>query len=224
MYILYNALGRRLDRVDFDALWPGFTRKPYALYSGDSACIDGEVVERPACFRGNTAVQYEGRYVAIWNLEGWDHDADTLAAGLVHEMFHVYQMEHGESRFPDDLAALDYPPDVENLAWKRQEGRLLAQALRAGNEQDCMRLLSQACGVRERRENRIGDQIQYEYQMETVEGMAAYVETLALEMINPEKYPARLEGLCQRLEDSRRLLDNRQQLYDTGTALLLTAR
>lgn len=223
MEILYNALGRRLDRVDFGAIWPGFARKPFALYSGKKAFMEGEFFDKPEGFRGNTSVEHGGRRIAIWELTGQIQDADELAASLVHEMFHAFQFEQGEGRFPDDVAALDYPRSVENLAWKRRENRLLAQALRTEAPEECLRLLGQVRGIREEREKKLGGDIRWEYLPETIEGAAVYVQARALGMINPEKYPAHIGAVCERLEDDGLLPDTRRLGYSTGAALLLAA-
>lgn len=56
-------------------------------------------------FLANTAICYQGRLIAIWCLSE-EMDLDILASKIIHEMFHAYQMECGESRFPEEVEAL----------------------------------------------------------------------------------------------------------------------
>jgi hypothetical protein len=43
-------------------------------------------------------------------------------------MFHVYQQQHGETRYPDDLELLAYPDDLNNYQIKMLENELLVKA------------------------------------------------------------------------------------------------
>ena len=93
----YDRVREQLDRLDFPALWAGFAPCPFALYTHDTAVLNGEVMPRPAEFYGNTSVCRQGEYLAIWDMEA-DPPADVagLAASLVHEMFHSFQFRCGE--------------------------------------------------------------------------------------------------------------------------------
>ena len=92
----YDRVREQLDRLDFPALWAGFAPCPFALYTHDTAVLNGEMMPRPAEFYGNTSVCRQGEYLAIWNMEA-DPPADAagLAASLVHEMFHSFQFRCG---------------------------------------------------------------------------------------------------------------------------------
>ena len=65
----WMEMDRLLRAVDFGALWPGFAPAPFALYDGETACLDGRQMPCPAAFRGNTALDWQGRTIAIWRLE-----------------------------------------------------------------------------------------------------------------------------------------------------------
>ena len=65
----YDRVREQLDRLDFPALWAGFAPCPFALYTHDTAVLNGEVMPRPAEFYGNTSVCRQGEYLAIWNME-----------------------------------------------------------------------------------------------------------------------------------------------------------
>ena len=110
---MYQAVSSRLARVPFA---PNLARisppGAFALYQGQLACIAGALQPRPQSFLGNTALPWQGGYLAIWELEG-EEDPDHLAANLVHELFHVYQFTCRESRFPQDIPLFSHPPAVQ---------------------------------------------------------------------------------------------------------------
>lgn len=221
---LHQEATQRLDRLDFGRLWPGFHPFPFALYQGEQMCLGGEVLPRDGTLRGNTAVRYEGELTAIWNVDSGETDPDLLTADLVHEMFHALQMEQGETRFPDDLAALDYPLDVVNFSRKLTENRLLCRALRAEGREERRTFLAGFRALREARRKALGPMLDQEFLPETVEGMAEYMGLRALSRLSEEKFRRRLEGALRRLEEpGALLLDVRRMSYDTGAVLLLAA-
>ena len=122
----YDRVREQLDRLDFPALWAGFASCPFALYTHDTAVLNGEMMPRPAEFYGNTSVCRQGEYLAIWDMEA-DPPADAagLAASLVHEMFHSFQFRCGEQGWPDDLVLAATEPQPAFLALRAQEHRAL---------------------------------------------------------------------------------------------------
>ena len=113
---LYASLRRTLAQLDFNDLFPGFHPYPFALYTDENACLDGQLLPRPQEFYGNTAVLRGGRYIAIWNVDlDPPRDMDRFAAHMVHEMFHCHQFTCGETRFPEDLAILACPVSAERF-------------------------------------------------------------------------------------------------------------
>lgn len=221
---LHREASWRLDRLDFGRLWPGFHRFPFALCLGEQMCLGGEVLSRDRGLRGNTAVRYKGEPTAVWDVASGEAGPDLLSAGLVHEMFHAFQMEQGESRFPDDFAALDYPLDRINFSRKLAEGRLLCRALRAEDRGARRTFLGEFFALREARREALGSVLDQELLPETVEGMAEYMGLRALSRLSEEKYRQRLERVLRHLEEpGPMLLDVRRMSYDTGMALLLAA-
>ena len=222
MRTLYREVAGQLEQVEFHRLWPGFRPYPFALYTEETVWLAERTLPRGEAFRGNTAISFQGSPLAIWQIEtGTEPDPVGLAADLVHEMFHAFQMEQGEARFPDDLAALDDSPDAAAISHKLAENRLLAQVLLAGDQGEAHSCLEVLCTLRERR---LGGQMAYELLAETVEGTAEYVGTQALAQLDSQRYRQRLEVLVRRLgEASPLLLDVRRLAYCTGTALLLAA-
>lgn len=216
----WNEVDRLLRQVDFGALWPGFTAAPFALYDGEKACLDGERMTCPAAFRGNTALDWQGRIIAIWRLEP-GQGGPVLAADLVHEMFHVFQHQHGECRWPDDLAALDAPQSPQLLSIKLAENRLLLRAAECSGA-ETRALLARVCALRRWRQ--MHGSVEFELRAETVEGMAEYMGNEALCQLDPLAAAQLRRHRWAAGELLPLLLDARQQGYLTGPLLLTAAR
>lgn len=213
MQAFYQAVKRELDKVNFDDLWPGFHAYPFALYDNAQAVLDGVSMTRPSEFWANTALRFQGQLVAIYQVPAEnERDASSMASLLVHEMFHAFQMDCGEARFPDDLSLAATTLSPEALAWKAEEYRALAQA-------DLPRFRA----VRERRRAMDPEAVREERMAETVEGMAQYVELAALGQLSPEKQRAGLQSCVKALAEPERLLDARRCAYHSGTLLLTAA-
>jgi len=224
---LINKIRAHLEHIDFDALWKGFHRYPFALYDEKTVYLENGEIPRDERFFGNTAIEYEGGRLAIWNIEGEPskEDAETLTADMVHEMFHAFQQEHDEKRYPNDLTTLKYPFDTENLSLKYTENKLLADAFEATDSVHEKRLLNQVYGLRQRREALIGEMIKCEYLTETFEGMADYIGTSALKMLSEEKYAKRCKLYIAKLRQLTPLqFDIRRISYYSGAVLLLVAK
>ena len=220
---LYNTVERKLAGLDFGQLWPGFRPCGFALYTEEWVYLHSRVLPNDGSFRGNTAIRFESGYLAIWQVTAEDYENENiLAANLVHEMFHVFQMEQGESRFPDDLAALGEPMEADLLSMKLTENRLLAQALRLEDTEARRTALTGFCALREERRRRLNHLP--ELLPETAEGMAEYVGVRALENLDGEAFRWRIAACLRRLETAGPLqLDTRRLAYDSGLTLLLSA-
>jgi len=207
---LYRIVDEVVDRIDFDELWSGFSKFNFALYDKEAVYFQDEVIPYDNRFLGNTSIEYNGEFIAIWYVENPNkEDSQTLAADLVHEMFHAFQRTHNESRYPHDLKMLDYPDDVDNYAIRHIENVLLADAVLNDDLGVKRELLENYLAMRKYRENLIGDIIKQEYYAETIEGMAEYIGSMALKQISYEKYNDRVKGFIKNL----RILDNR--FFDT---------
>ena len=88
-------------------------------------------------------------------------------------MFHAYQMECGESRFPEEVEALlKYRYSPLYLQIKFQENLLLASLHERFQVSDYEKFLS----LRKRRMAQFPYQYNYESGVEVIEGSAQYVE------------------------------------------------
>lgn len=68
---IYNEVDAVLKTVDFSALFAGFHPYNYALYNNKEICLVGEILPYQEDFKGNTAIEHNGEYIAIWNMEGY---------------------------------------------------------------------------------------------------------------------------------------------------------
>lgn len=231
---LYDAIHARIQKLDFGALWQGFRSYEFALYTGETVYFSDGQIPWDERFLANTTISYEGRQIAIWNIEEeWksekEIDVDVLTAGMVHEMFHAFQAERGETRFPDDIEGLDYPMEAENFRIKYLENKTLAQAFLETEPVRKKDLLREFVTLRDTRTRLYGkgpqrSGIRYESLMETMEGMAEYVGTKALRFLSEEKYRMRMEHNLKLLRTpDEKLFDVRWISYYVGTVLLLTA-
>ncbi|WOO38674.1 hypothetical protein R2R35_09245 [Anaerocolumna sp. AGMB13020] len=247
---LYEEVEDIIKCIDFNILWKGFHPYPFALYNGETIWLKKEEIPYQPEFCANTCIHFRNELLAIWEIteaEGREFEklvsfhgpiADNLdlnlrkqlrtlavpiAAGVVHEMFHCYQEEMGERRYPDDFKLLSYPREERNLRVKLYENRLLAAAMKTQDINTRMNLLTYFKACRRLREELIGDDIFQEYRVETLEGAAEYVSLLALKEMGEERlYLQRLEDFLTVLEEcSIKQLDIRRISYVTGAVLLL---
>ena len=217
---LYASLRRTLAQLDFNDLFPGFHPYPFALYTDENACLDGQLLPRPQEFYGNTAVLRGGRYIAIWNVDlDPPRDMDRFAAHMVHEMFHCHQFTCGETRFPEDLAILACPVSAERFAARHWEYSLLADAFETADP----RRLGQFAGLRALRRKMEPEAVVQELKTETAEGMAEFVGLKALHRLSPEQFTRETASYARilRSEDGP-LFDSRRMAYYTGALFFLT--
>ena len=215
----YDSVNSILNEIDFNALLEGFYKYRYALYSHREIIIDGKSIPYQEDFRGNTSILYEGEYIAIWDME-FDpvEDPERLACCLIHEMFHCHQHANNETRYPSDLALLNYPDDADNFVKKYNENRYLADAY----EQKDIRLLRKFACIRDSRYRAYPSMVCQEWKAETLEGMAEYIGLKALKQINAEKYRAVINDYLSKLRaESNLLFDVRRISYFTGAVFFL---
>lgn len=218
---LYRETAKRLSRIDLDSLFRGFSPLRFAVYSGNECCLDGELIEKPAAFVANTSVEYEGGQVAIWDVSHGIGDLDEFAASMVHEMFHGFQNLSGESRYPDENAALrDYVYSAKNVSLKLKEAELMRNIVENGDKASYDTLLS----MRKRRLMDFPFEYRYEAATEQIEGTANYIELAALFAIAPEKAAMRWKRLFERILDPKEYFPIRIVSYLTGAAFIECAK
>jgi hypothetical protein len=216
---LANGIQKRLNQIDFNQCWPGFHQFPFILYNEKLALIDGVETPKPDQFYGNTSLTYEGKTYAIWKIDENDNtiDLDILTSKIVHEMFHGFQQEQNETRFPNELKALDYSYDCVNLSMKYLEASKIQKLLKNYSDSQLNDLLISL----NYRQTQYSVEFSYESKIETVEGMAQFVELQALKQLNIDLYHKKIFKMI----DYIKTIDNYSHIrflsYDFGTLLLL---
>ena len=124
-------------------------------------------------------------------------------AHLVRDMFYTFQIEHGETRFPDEDALSAYPRDLDNYRLKLAENHYLAKTITDNSMID----LQQFVVLREARRRIIGDAMMQEQRAETVYGMAEYAGLLALNQISRTEFMEKVQGHLVRLRNPHCLFD-----------------
>ena len=216
---IYNAVDAVLGALDFSALFDGFHRYGYALYNRAEICLDGRMMPYQEGFRGNTAIEHNGRFIAIWDMElDTGDDVEELAYLLVHEMFHCHQRAHGEKRYPSDLMLLNYPADVDNFEKKYNENIYLVEAY----EKQDIGSLQKFARIRDMRMRAHPDMVRQELKVETVEGAAEYVALKALRAIDHRKFTDVIGGHIRKLRrQDGSLFDVRRISYYSGALYCL---
>lgn len=212
----YLQIRETLDTIDFDALWPGFSRCPFALYDDERVRLDGETFPRTDAFIANTAIRWRGEWIAVWKLNE-DLEPVVLTSKIVHEMFHAHQMTRKDSRFPDEMEALtryEYTPRY--LTVKYRETLLLAEL----SERFSAARYEEFLSLRKRRLADYPYQYRYECGVEAIEGSAQYVEWQALKALDAGMYGKAKADCVRRMKETNRLMPVRALCYDTGAALL----
>ena len=213
---LYSDVKACVDKVRCEKLWQGFRPLRFALYNDEECFFDGNYVEKTEQFLANTAIEYNGEWIAIWCVSG-EIDPEILASKMIHEMFHGFQNRNRESRFPNELRALyRYRYNEENLSVKLAENRLIAELTQAFDAEKLEQLLR----YRKYRCEHFNYELVYESKVEQIEGAANYVELQALKQISREKYLRKLEQMTQNITQPCNLLPIRVVSYDIGALLL----
>ena len=210
-----------LEKVDFNAIWQGFVPCDFALFDQNTVYMHDRQIPRDNRFMGNTAIIFEDKPLAIWYVENPNmEDTELLASGLVHEMFHAFQKQQGESRYPNEFSIFAYPQILENYQLKQAENHYLSKAFAENSLMD----LEQFVTLRRARGHIIGDIIQQEMLCETEEGMAEYAGLMALSQINRSKFMENIEHhmICLRNPDD--LFNIRRISYSVGCIMCLTMK
>ena len=217
----YQQIEERLDKIDFSALCRGFHRFPFALYNDTQACINGEIIEKPANFLGNTSIRHNGEHTAIWHLSEGTPDFDVLTSKVVHEMLHAYQNDSGEARWADERAALvKYRYEEANFAARLEEAACIKQCLSGENQESFERLLA----LRKARMERFPFVYDYEAKIEQIEGTAHFVEHEALAQLDAEKAEQGWEWMMEMLQDPAQYFPVRSVTYLSGAAFIACLR
>jgi len=225
----FERIEAMLAKVDFETVWPGFAPCDYVLFQDGKAYMSGEEIPWDARFMGCTSMEYEGRQIATWRMDMLDMgkpeakrskepDWERHVAGIVHEMFHAFQENSGETRHIDEFALFMYPRDLDNFQLKMVENTLLVRAFESKNLAD----LQQFVAMRKARERVVGaDMLRQEMLGETHEGMAKYAELMALRQLSEQKFAEDVQECIADALAPATILKPRWVSYDVGCLIAL---
>lgn len=225
MRFFYDKINSILDFIDFEKIYPGFHKFNFALYNDETIWLKDREIPQQGFF-GNTSIEFEGEQIAIWNVTEKieDIDTDLFVAGMVHEMFHAYQMtENFIPEPPNDLKLLQYPNSCDNFLLKQAENNLLSESVKASKERR-IEIYKTVMASRSLRELKIGEMVKQENLIELWEGGAECCGLLALKQLSPEKFEKKLEDYADILSEGSVLFDVRRSGYYSGTFMRLLER
>ncbi|MDI6453101.1 hypothetical protein [Peloplasma aerotolerans] len=223
---LYQQLQKQLNLIDFNNIWKGFHVFDFALYNDNEVFLKDEVIQKDERFYGNTAIKYQNTFLAIWyinpkDIEKYEKDSTVLLSKIVHEMFHAYQFEQGEQRWPHEVKSLlTYQYDAVNLSIKKQENEMLFTCL----DQFDMELFKDFLRTRKSRQQQFPSQFDYEAKTEVIEGFATYVELMALKMLDQTKYLKTLSVLKDKILNEENYFPIRLICYDIGGLIAILCK
>lgn len=208
-------IDKRLARIDFNELYVGFTAYDYALYDDKHVYLKDRVIEKDQRFIGNTAIQFDDAYLAIWYKP--DGDLDVLTANIIHEMFHCFQLDTKVKIMIDDVNAMKFKLDEAYLQLKHAEKECLVKAIKEDDKEAYGHVLS----IRNKRQS-LNPIYAYEMALETFEGIAECCKLKALSILNDRAYLKEIEkGTTFILEEH---FDTRRITYYTGGYMQLLAQ
>jgi hypothetical protein len=194
------AVLAELERMAELPLWPGFDPKriPLAIYDGERTVLvrhpsppDGFKQEgglwvyagQHPEMRANTSTDLGGVSTATLLLDPQrGRDARQWASVLVHETFHVFQRQRHPSWSGNEAELFTYPLDhAGRLAARRLESDAFRHALAAKDLKDVVCWSGKALELRRQRYASLpAGSVAYERGTELNEGLAAFIENLAL--------------------------------------------
>ncbi len=215
----YIQLSNTIAKINFELLWSGFKPLKFALYNDSECFFDGKYIEKTEDFCANTAIEYQGEYIAIWNAEE-DLDISFWTSKIVHEMFHAFQKMQKWDCFANEMEALyKYNYIEENLTMKLHENELLL--LLADNFEQTK--YEELLASREYRKGKFPYEYGYEAKVEEIEGTANYVEWMVLEQLAPDKAAQLLQYMRENLTQPEYFFPIRISSYLTGALMIYAA-
>lgn len=187
----------RIAENNMDDIWPGMKPSPVCLYRVNGPAFLFNHPDPPPSFTkvkgklyvgsqheaglfGSTQLDINGTLTAIADYGREPHlDTMEVMAVLFHEMHHAYQQKHVKELDYENMSLLiTYPENADNDAIKNYEQLLLFKMCFVTDRNSFKNYLDQFFSCRERRAAISGDYMDYEKDVESVEGPAFYSEYL----------------------------------------------
>lgn len=223
-------------------IWQGFKPVPFILYDDKHQVAVGsnwsmrysKVSENlfmaKGCdekLMGNTALNYEGRMIAIWDTRTWSDDVETTkaATGIAHEMFHAFQLTDLNLAWANELLLPQYKHSVLSTALVIEENNCLIKILSNCDALSVRESLENIAWLRAQREKEIGkDYMNYDMCVENIEGTATFVETKMKAVLTGRTAAESASVYLPQLSQNQKLLNNyRHRCYAAGLILCLAA-
>lgn len=195
--IYLSAIGDFYANADDvkDEIWEGMQLAPVCLFRDNGPALLYHHPSPPQCFHkvsdslyigkqdelqlfGATQMEINGVLTAIvdYGLDSYSNKDEVLAV-LFHELHHVYQRKNIKLiKFDDPAVLMVYPENDKNDGLKRYEQETLYKLCFEKDKQQFQRLLNQFYSCRQEREKIIGEFLDYEKSVESMEGPAFYCE------------------------------------------------
>ena len=221
---LYSNIDEELNKVPFGCIWPRFHKFDYALYTKELICLPSEIIPAVSPCNKMRVYDFGGKRYILWNAKHTKAPIPNIASDLVHEMFHMFQYTRNEMRIPDEKKGLNYPDNAKNYYLKLMEGYFLSRAAMTEDMEEKRACFFDFLVKRKQRMKRYGEDLAYEYYIETVEGSAEYCGLKALSYMSEDLYRKRLKDCCYHMvHDSTLLFNTGQYAAYAGALLLLLA-
>lgn len=231
-------LMEKLSNTDFNEYWSGFNQAPLALYDKEEVYLmnhpnppksfeykgDGIFIGKwTPDYVGNTAIKINDIFTAIWDLTTLSEviDVDDLYSCIVHEMFHANQLKNNDTRFSNELLFINYPFSPEFINLRLSERQLLLKIIFENNLEAKKNLILNFINLRDERHSMIGDNINYEFGIESIEGTAVYVQFYSLLKESNLPKPYLISTFGQKLIENNDLKSLRSSCYYSGLFLAL---
>lgn len=221
--LIYDEINLRIKKINFSKLWRGFKPYKFAIYTDETCYFNDAYIEKTDDFYANTSIKYNDEFIAIWHITKLDEDFDfdQLTASIVHEMFHAFQQESGEKRYPNEMEALmTYAYDQENIAIKLEEIKVLISAIQKHDKAALNKFLE----MRKYRLKTYRYAYTYESKVEQIEGSALYVELHSLKQLNLHKADFRINDLFNKVQDVGQYFPIRVISYKIGALLIMAIK
>lgn len=214
---IYQEIEKRVLKVNFPAIWKGFSPLKFAIYTDKECYFNGGYIEKTDIFCANTSIKFNDEYIAIWNINEEPQDIDILSASIIHEMFHAFQDISGECRYADEKEApLKYHYSIGNLSAKHKE----ASYIRAILEDNDYSAYSKFLSLRKMRAENYSYEYDYEARIEQIEGTAKFVEVSALTQLDHEKGKLAWQSILDRICNPENYFPTRIISYEIGAAVI----